>query len=391
MDDYTWRMRLAARRRRRQRERLFVLALLVMAITAVFLYFSIYTKTPEYAMREMVEAYKAGDAETFRRHVDLDSITLQAYDDLTSDLFKYDMNLSDRERSLFENFYVLIRRQMCKGAVKVLNTYIDTREWALPGEILKGRQLGIDYDLLLDRSLIRHTAFIDLEDVDHHGEEATATFSVVEEYSQVPFVLKVTLKNLANEGFNIGGSETEIFGKKIKFPGFTFNLGGSDWKIVRVDNYRGYLDAVSPILRKNLADYIDATEEIVYRYNRTFQAEQDNFISMQKSPYGIMFANQRVEVSNYISNTVIPTLENRQAELDEVPVPEGAQFLASLRQESTRVTIMAWQSYITGITENSATALDTAESLHKQELVLDQRIEEIVHNSAIARNLPELP
>ena len=55
------------------------------------------------------------------------------------------------------------------------------------------------------------------------------------------------------------------------------------------------------------------------------------------------------------------------------------------------MTIMAWQSYITGITENSATALDTAESLHKQELVLDQRIEEIVHNSAIARNLPELP
>ena len=280
---------------------------------------------------------------------------------------------------------------MCKGAVKVLNTYIDTREWTLPGEILKGRQLGIDYDLLLDRSLIRHTAFIDLEDVEHHGEEATATFSVVEEYSQVPFVLKVTLKNLANDGFNIGGSEAEIFGKKIKLPGFTFNLGGSDWKIVSVDNYRGYLDAVSPILRKNLADYIDATEEIVFRYNQTFRAAQDNFISMQKSPYGIMFANQRVEVSNYISNTIIPTLESRQAELDEIPVPEGAQFLANLRQESTRVTIMAWQSYITGITENSATALDTAESLHKQELVLDQRIEEIVHNSAIARNLPELP
>ena len=391
MDDYTWRKRLAERRRRRQRERLFVLAFFVMVLTGVFLYFSVYTKTPEYAMREMVTAYRAGDAATFRRHVDLDSITLAAYDDLTSDLFKYDTQLSDRERSLFENFYVLIRRQMCKGAVKVLNTYIDTREWTLPGEILKGRQLGIDYDLLLDRSLIRHTSLIDLEEVEHHGEEATATFSIVEEYSQVPFILKVTLKNLANDGFNIGGSEFELFGKKIKFPGFTFNLGGSDWKIVSVDNYRGYLDAVSPILRKNLADYIDATEEIVFRYNQTFAAEQDNFISMQKSPYGFMLANQRVEVSNYITNTIIPTLENRQAELDQIPVPEGAQFLANLRQESTRVTIMAWQSYITGITENSATALDTAESLHKQELVLDQRIEEIVHNSAVAKNLPELP
>ena len=391
MDDYTWRKRLEARRRRRQQERLFVLALLVMALTAVFLYFSVYTKTPEYAMREMVEAYRSRDAETFRRHVDLNSITLAAYDDLTSDLFKYDTQLSDRERSLFENFYVLIRRQMCNGAVKVLNTYIDTREWTLPGEILKGRQLGIDYDLLLDRSLIRHTSFIDLESVDHHGDEATANFSIVEDYSQVPFVLKVTLKDLANESFNIGGNEFEIFGKKLKFPGFTFNLSGSDWKIVSVDNYRGYLDAASPILRKNLADYIDATEEIVYRYNRAFEAEQNNFISLQRSPYGIMLANQRTETSNYITNTIIPSLESRQAELDEIPIPEGAQFLANLRKESTRVTILAWQSYIKGITENSAADLDTAESLHKQELVLDQRIEEIVHNSAIARNLPELP
>ena len=391
MDDYTWRRRLAARRRRRQRERLFLLTVLVMALTAVFLYFSIYTKTPEYAMREMVAAYKAGDANTFRRHVDLSSITLAAYDDLTSDLFKYDTQLTDRERSLFENFYVLIRRQMCKGAVKVLDTYIETREWTLPGEILKGRQLGIDYDLLLDRSLIRHTSFIDLEDVEHQGEETTATFSIVEDYSQTPFTLKVTLKDMASDGFNVGGGEFEIFGKKITFPGLTFNLGGSDWKVVRVENYRGYLDAVSPILRKNLADYIDATEEIVFRYNQEFAAEQNNFITLQRSPYGIMFANQRVEVSNYITNTIIPSLENRQAELDAVPVPEGAQFLASLRKESTRVTILAWQSYIEGITENSATALDTAESLHKQELVLDQRVEEIVHNSAVARNLPELP
>ena len=391
MDDYTWRMKLAARRRRRQRERLFILALLVMAITAVFLYFSVYTKTPEYAMREMMTAYRAGDVKTFRRHVDLDSITLKAYDDLTSDLFKYDTQLTDRERSLFENFYVLIRRQMCNGAVKVLNTYVETHEWTLPEEILKGRQLGIDYDLLLDRSLIRHTSLIDLEEVEHHGEEATATFSIVEEYSQVPFVLKVTLKDLANDGFNVGSFEFELFGKKIKFPGLTFNLGGSDWKIVSVDNYRGYLDAVSPILRKNLADYIDATEEIVYRYNQAFAAEQNNFISLEKSPYGIMLANQRMEVSNYILNTVIPSLENRQAELDEIPVPEGAQFLADLRKESTRVTILAWQAYIKGITENSAAYLDTAASLHKQEMILDQRIEEIVHNSAIARNLPELP
>lgn len=391
MDDYTWRRRLEARRRRRQRERLFVLTVLFIFLSFALLYQAVYTKTPEYAMREMVDAYRAGDVETFRRHVDLNSITLKAYDDLTSDLFKYDTNLNDRERSLFENFYVLIRRQMCAGAVKVLNTYIDTHEWTLPGEILKGRQLGIDYDLLLDRSLIRHTSFIELEGVEHNGDEAVATFSIVEDYSHVPFALKATLKDLDNESLNIGGSEFEIFGRKIKLPGFTFNFGGSDWKIVTVDNYRGYLDAVSPILRKNLAEYIDATEEIVYRYNQTFAAAQDTFISLQHSPYGIMTTNQREETAAYVKGTLIPALESRQEELDKIPIPQGAQFLAQLRKESTRITILAWQTYIDGIIANSATTIDTAASLHKQELVLDQRIEEIVHNSAVAKNLPELP
>ena len=391
MDDYTWRRRLNERRRRREREQLVVFLFLLSIFAAVFFYFAVYTKTPEYAMREMVTAFKAGDANTFRRHLDLNSITLKAYDDLTSDLFKYDTQLSDRERSLFVNFYVLIRRQMCTGAVKVINTYLDTGEWTLPGEILKGRQLGVDYDILLDRSLIRHTSLIELEEVELQDEEAIATFSVVEEYSQVPFVLKVTVKDLANESFNIGGKEFEIFGRKFKFPGLSFNLGGSDWKIVSVDNYRAYLDAVSPILRQNLAEYIDNTAEIVHHYNNIFEENQDIFISLQKSPVGIMTVAQRAEVADFINNTVIPSLEDRQNELDQIPIPQGAQFLASLRQESTQVTILAWKSYVKGITENSAADLDTAASLHKQEMVFDQRVEEIVHNSAVARNLPELP
>ena len=391
MDDYTWRKRLEARRKRRQRERLFVLGVFFLILCGIFFYFSVYTKTPEYAMREMFEAYKTGDMKTFRRHIDLNSITLQGYDDLTGDLFKYDTQLSDRERSLFENFYVLIRRQMCQGAVKVMNTYLDTKQWTLPGGILKGRQLGIDFDILLDRSLIRHTSLVELKNVKHQGEKATASFSIVEDYSQTPFVLKVTLKDLANESYNVGSFDFELFGHKFTFDGFSFNMGGSDWKVVAVDNYKEYLDAVRPILSRNLANYIDNTAEIVYRYNNVFEAEQSEFISLQGSSSGIMTEWQRATVANYINDMIIPSLENRQAELDQIDVPQGAQFLAQLRQESTQVTIMAWQAYVRGMIENSSAALDEAASLHKQELVLDQRIEEIIHNSAVAKNLPSLP
>ncbi len=88
---------------------------------------------------------------------------------------------------------------------------------------------------------------------------------------------------------------------------------------------------------------------------------------------------------------IIPMRQYRQNELDSIPVPNGASYLASLRQESTKVTIQAWQSYAKGLIEDNSAAFDMAESLHKQELALDQRIEEIVHSSAVTRNLPELP
>ena len=391
MDDYTWRRRLAARRRRRKIERAIVAFLFVIGLSFGVWYFTSYTKTPVYAMNQALEELRGNDTENFKNCLDLPTITAKAYDDLTVDLFKYDTQLSAHERSLFENFYVLIRSQMCAGAVKVINTRLDSGKWTLPEEMLKGRQLGIDFDLLLERSLIRHTTITGVENVENLGETATADVKVVEDYTQTPFTLKVTLQNFAGVSWYVGSKNFSLFGQEFKFPGLSFSLSDSDWKVIRIENYKEYLDAVAPTLRKNVADYIDSTAEIISRYNETFQSEQSQFISLQRTSSGIMTYNQRIQISDYINQTIIPMLQYRQAELDEIYVPQGASYLASLRRESTNITVQAWQAYSRGLIENDSASFFVAESLHKQELALDQRIEEIVHSSAITRNLPDLP
>ena len=391
MDDYTWKRKLAARRRRRKIERTIVFFLFVVGLCCVIWYFTSYTKTPLYTMESAITELHNNDADNFKNRLDLNAITAKAYDDLTVDLFKYDTQLSSHERSLFENFYVLIRSQMCAGAVKVIETRLDTGKWTLPEGMLKGRQLGIDYDLLLERSLIRHTTITGIENIENLGKTATADVKIVEDYSQTPFTLKITLQNFGSTGLHVGKKEFQFFGETFKFPGLSFSLGDSDWKVISVDNYREYLDAVAPTLRQDVANYIDSTDEIISRYNDTFQAEQATFISLQRTSTGIMGDNQRIQIADYINQTIIPMLQYRQAELDEIYIPQGASYLANLRRESTNITIQAWQHYAQGLIENNQAAFFTAESLHKQELALDQRIEEIVHNSAITRNLPELP
>ena len=390
MDDYTWKKKIAQRKAQRRMERVIVLLLVMFMMSGVIWYVTSYTKTPNYAIEEALVSLHSEDTTIFKSHVDFDSITHKAYDDLTSDLFKYDTQLSERERSLFENFYVLIRAQMCQGAVKVINTRLDTGQWTLPEEILKGRQLGIDFDLLLERSLIRHTSIVGVENILHKGDTATADVNILEDYTQTPFTLKVTLEHFGN-GFNIGGKEFEIFGDTYRLPGLSFDIGGNNWRVLSVDNYREYLDAVSPTLQAELAAYIDATNDIVERYNEIFLDEQSNFIYLQRSSSGLIDDNRRGQIAEYINQVIIPSLSSRQEELNTIPVPKSAEYLSNLRKESTTVTIQAWQFYASGLLEDNIAAFDTAESLHKQELALDQRIEELIHNSAVAREVPRLP
>ena len=330
MDDSTWRKKMAARRKRRKIERAFVIFLLILSLSGIIWYFTSYTKTPEYSVQNAMQSFQQNDFEDFRSHLELPSITARAYDDLTVDLFKYDVQLSERERSLFENFYVLIRTQMCQGAIKVINEKFDSGKWTLPEEMLKGRQLGIDFDLLLERSLIRHTTIIGAENIIHHGKTATADIKVVEDYSQIPFVLKVTLQDFSSASWQVGQKNFKLGEKDFVFPGISFTLGKSDWRVVSVDNYREYLDTVSPALRKDLADYIDATTEIVNRYNESFLMEQDAFINMQRTSGGIMSDNQRAQIANYINQVIIPMRQYRQNELDTVPIPKGATYLSEL-------------------------------------------------------------
>lgn len=382
---------MKARKRRVKYERLFVLLLLIFGISYGIWHFVSRTKTPVYAMNKIIESVMKGDLETFNKHVDLMAVTTRAYDDLTGDMFKNDEQLSMSDRLLFENFYVLIRPQMCQGAVNVISTKIKTDSWTLPEEILKGRQLGIDFDLLLERSLIRHTKITGVENIENHGDKATADIKIIEENTQTPFTLKVTLENFSNVGLQMGSEYFELFGETWKFPGLNFAFDDNSWKLTSVDNYKEYLETVTPILQKDIDAYIDATAEIIDRYNYLFAIEQDNFIVMQRTSSGVMSTGQRERIADYINNTIIPTLKDRQIELDKIEVPSGAKYLTSLRIESTLTTITAWQFYVQGLLENDAAAFETAESVHKQELIIDQRIEEIIKNSAVSRILPDLP
>ena len=69
----------------------------------------------------------------------------------------------------------------------------------------------------------------------------------------------------------------------------------------------------------------------------------------------------------------------------------NARYLADQRQRATELTLEAWQHFLTGIKNDDPDELALAETLNKQELAVDLRVDDIIRHTAISRNIPNLP
>ncbi len=358
MEDYIWKKRLEQRRSRKKHERLLVLLLLIFSAGILIWYFAFYVRTPEYAVLKLEKALQEKDAQTFREYADLDLLLSDAYDDLTVDLFSHDKNLTPQTKVLFEKFYILVKPEVTQAAADTIDRRIASDQWTLPDgiDLLKGRQLGIDFEQFLERSLLKSTSIQKVGSLTRTKDNATLSLDVLEEHSHTPFTLELALEKNQD----------------------------SRWRIISIKNYRAYLEAVYPLLYKDIAQYVDATSEINTNYNNTLQLMQWDVQYRSLTSEGRLSKEQRKSLAAYLEDNVIPTIKKRQAELDQIEVPSGAARLADLRKESTDLSIRVWQHYIHGLREDNMNEFHTAESLHKQMLATEQRIEDIIHHAAVA-------
>lgn len=365
MDDYTWQRRLRARRMQERRRLSLVFFILAALVGSAVWYFFFYIRTPEYALEQIQTAITEQDGEKFNRYVNAELLSSRAYDDLTVDLFAYDAELTPKTRAMFEKFYILIKPQLSEGMENAALTRITGGSWNLPEgtDILKGRQLGIDFERFLERSQLRNTTLIKVGKVEHSGHNATADIEIIEDYTQTPFTLQLAMEQ-AEDGH---------------------------WQVAYIKNYKAYLDKISPLQNKDIADYIAATKSIVSESNEHFEVYQSHFKRLNNSKNGHLSKQQKNNVAALIEDDIIPALQERQAKLDAINVPAGAQYLARQRQQATETSIKAWQHYIKGLREDSHAEFATAETLHKQELAIDLRVQDIIRHTAISKNIPNLP
>ena len=359
--------RLQRRQQQQRQELLLIIAVATILLGGLLWHSLIYSRTPDYAMKQILESLESRDSETFDRYVKLDAIMLVAFDDLTTTLFNYDEALTPETHRSFLDFYQRIKPQLAHGTAETIRRYVASGEWTLPSgqDLLKGRQLGIDYDRFLERSQLRNTECVALDSVTVNvdkTDEAVAKVKIRDKYTDVYFALQVLLERQSD----------------------------GHWSVIALENYRDYLSVVTSIQIAAITAYIEATQPVVDEYNDRFLDQRTRFrnIVRQGRPLG---DSQIRQVKQLILGETIPDLKSRQEKLNSFDIRAGSQYLSSLRRQSTELSIAAWLHLIAGLEKEDYGELNLAETLHKQMLEVDLRIEDIINHSIVSQEMPVVP
>jgi len=365
MEDSIWKEKIGRRTTRRSWELLALIVTFSFLLGAWSWYFFIYIKTPEYALHNIQSAIQSHDIEDFHKSVNLDILLPKAYDDLTADMFKDDKALPPKTKTLFENFYILIKPMIVAGIQDDISQYVNTGIWKKneeKGSILKGQQLGIDFDELIERSNLRNIQLKQIASIIKTGKTATAEIQICEEYTKTDFTLRVRLEQETN----------------------------GNWQVVYIENYKDFLNTLQTIQETDLSSYLQSTQAIIDSHNKTGKKQQEKFHNIMQLDQAGLTDLQRLKLQSFIESEVIPDNEARDAELKSVAIPAGAKHLHNLRLQVDTLTIASWKHFLDGMTQNNQKQLEEAESLHKQALEMDQKVSNIIKHAATSRELTKI-
>lgn len=365
MEDIIWKEKLARQTARRSWELLALIVVFSFLLGAWSWYFFIYTKTPEYALHNIQSAIHSHNLENFRKSINMDILLPKAYDDLTTDMFKDDKTLPPKTKTLFENFYILIKPLILSGVQDDISQYVNTGIWKKDEEknsILKGQQLGIDFDEFIERSNLRNIQFKGIGSILKNEKTAIAEIKICEEYTKTDFTLRVRLEQENN----------------------------GNWQVVYIENYKDFLNTIQSIQEKDITSYLQSTQTIIDSHNKAGKKQQEKFHNIMQLEQASLNDLQRLKLQSFIESEVIPDNEARDAELKSVIVPAGAKHLHTLRLQVDALTIASWKSFLDGMTQNNQKQLEEAESLHKQALEIDQKVSNIIKHAATSRELTKI-
>lgn len=316
-----------------------LLAVLLL-LTGLFWYFRIYTKTPEYAIRSIGDAFERRDETLFLRYVRLDAVLDSGYDDFMRGTMDAEFGHSRETSAALEDFSKMLKPAFITMLKDAVHTRMTTGEWpsADPAED------GADTENILSRIGVRDLTFREIANLTHNEEAQTAEAEVVAHQGEADsdFTFKVLLSP-SDEG---------------------------DWQVVSIQNLHEYAVVLEQARRLRIESYLQETDAIMVRHDQTSGAAQLRLYSVLGA--GALGSQATRDMARQImEQNILIDWQERKNELEAVSVPRSMQSLHQLRLKICDLHIAYAQGYASWMTDKNAATIRSAENSLRQAEVLE--------------------
>ncbi len=330
----------------------FLIVLLLIAVAAGAWYFKIYTKTPEYAMKQIEASLVQHDGKLFHRYVDMDALLDNSYDEFLEGLMGVDQALTEDAKGAVGNFAQMMKRPLLLSFHTAVDQYVETGTWSA-GEDGKNEYEQMGDSEFLMRSGLQKMEFRGLDGIEEDSDtgRAVANTRVYQKDAQEEFVFEVMLKKAEN----------------------------GDWRVEEIRNLEDFMKLVGRARQKEMEKYLEDTAAIITKHERIIRDAEMKYGDIL-SAGSLGNPVTREEIRKLMKDVIQKDWEERKQELFMVSVPVSAQTLQHLRMRICDLYIDYAKGYAEWMLDKKAVTVRDADAKLKQAKTLEQEERALMRN-----------
>lgn len=308
--------------------------LVVVALGAGFWYAKVYTKTPDYALKEIQSSLKDRDAETFRRYVDLDTLLNGTYEVFMGSVATGGEPLSAEARAAVGDLTQMMKAPIVTSVREALLSYVAHGD---------DEGIAIDAAQILEKAGFHETTLKEVTSVEEQGDTAVASVLVHEDAADEDFTLEVVLTR----------------------------ADGGDWRVTEIRNAADFMAVVEKARRAQLAEYAAASQKIIATHDAALRPAQEEVTSLLAAG-SLGSSETRASIKSVMEEKIKKDWEERRDELEALPVPKAAEAIQKLRLRICEMHISYAAGYAAWMDDKNAATLKAAEDNLRQVRILEQ-------------------
>ena len=320
--------------------------LVLLLLGGAYVYRSVCTKTPEYALEQVQNAIETHDKETFDHYVNVNGLLDTSYDAFIAALMDTEASETTEAKTAIEDFVHMMKAPLISSFKTALENFVETGDWgtsaAADGQ---AQPSAIDVAQTLEKTGLKETSFRSMDglDVDDAAGTAIAHVRVFQQEANDTFVFEVKLTRQSS----------------------------GDWQIEEITNFQSFVSFVAAARQAKLKEYAEATEKIQAVHNTAMLHAQDDFMQIL-SDGSLGNQETRDALKALMEQTILTDWQQRRAELEAVEVPAAAQSLQHLRLKICDLHIAYAEGYAAWLADKKAGTIREAEGHLKQARTLEQ-------------------